>query len=181
MSYGRGRSNRGVNLAFGFFMCCFISLFFLGWMGTRIVLSYKYDINCGGHLKRAADSNTIELAGQELDTALKYMEQRGWDKGGSTHLFFATPDCDVGFWHTNLSSAKEELATLSPNTTQLEKTNVLMKLRETILDDSSEGIKVTNPPGISVYPYQWAFFLWAWGSFLVAAIAWVCWFIVLKP
>ena len=41
----------------------------------------------------------------------------------------------------------------------LEKTNILMKLRETLIDDG-EKTKVTIPPGLSVFPdnKRWAAF-----------------------
>ncbi len=50
----------------------------------------------------------------------------------------------------NLKASVEELKTLN-STSALEKTNVLMKLRETLLD-SGEKTKVTVPPGLVVYP-----------------------------
>ena len=141
----------------------------LAFVITRVALTIEYNIYCGGHLKRAADANTIELAEQELSTALAYMDKEGWDKGGSTHLIFPHPKCDIGFWYENITSAKNELQQLDPDSTQLEKTNVLMKLRETILD-GGESLSVTTPPGITVFPYQWLFCIWGWVSGVLAGV-----------
>jgi len=41
----------------------------------------QFDIHCGGHLKRAGDANTIEMASKELETAIQYMEVNGLTQG----------------------------------------------------------------------------------------------------
>lgn len=155
----------------------FLSIPFLIWGGTQAIRAINYEIHCGGHLKRAADANTIKLAEQEISIALQYMERKGWDRGGYTHKIFPTPDCDVGFWYKNLHSAKEELLSISSETTMLEKTNVLMKLRETILDDLGGGVEVTSPPNITIFPYQWIFFIWLLTSISLSGVAWAFWFL----
>jgi hypothetical protein len=48
-----------------------------------------------------------------------------------------------------------QLHSINPNSSQLEKTNVLMKLRETILDNHY----VTSPDDISIFPNNLAYFL----------------------
>jgi len=124
---------------------------FLFWAGYRAVAAIRYDINCGGHLKRAADANTVEMAKVELDVALQYMENNNL-KSGFTSILYNTPDEDIGFWYNNIKSARAELDKVNENTTQLERTNILMKLRETLLDSSDGSVSVTAPMGISVYP-----------------------------
>ena len=43
--------------------------------GVRFYKSWvKFEQNVSGHLKRAADANTVELAIQELKTAVEYLE-----------------------------------------------------------------------------------------------------------
>jgi len=44
----------------------FLLLPLLLWAGLRMYKIVVWDINCGGHIKRAADSNTPELATQDL-------------------------------------------------------------------------------------------------------------------
>lgn len=118
----------------------------------------RFDADCAGHLALAADANTVERAGSELDIAIKYLESRNLTKG-YTSVLYNTPDEDIGFWFSNIVDAREELNKITPETSQMERTNVLMKLRETLLS-GKEGA-VTVPSGISVYPANKAF--WWWG------------------
>lgn len=119
------------------------------------VIVIQFDRQCTDYLKRAADSNTIELAQNNLDEAIKYMEANNLTSG-YTSILYQTPDEDVGFWYNNLKQSQIELAKCSPDATQLEKTNILMKLRETILDDGTRLV-ITEPSGISRFPYNTLF------------------------
>jgi len=130
----------------------------LWWASARIIKGYEFSINCTGHLKRAADANTVELASKELDTAIKYLESKELT-AGTVSIFLKQPKNDIGFWYENLVASRQELINLKPDSGQLEKTNVLMKLRETLVD-SGEDTSVTYPNGISIYPYNRMFCLW---------------------
>lgn len=121
--------------------------------GIYIVCGITFNVNCKGHLKRAADSNTVEMAKQELDVALSYLEKEGLTDG-YTSVIYKTPDEDIGFWYSNLKAASEELGTIDSDATILEKSNALMKLRETLLDQGEKSETVTVPDGISRYPYN---------------------------
>lgn len=123
----------------------------LGWCGYRVVANINFDRRCSGYLKNAADANTIEQAEKRLATAVKYIHDNELTDG-FTSVLWTAPSEDVGFWAGNLANSLAELRTISEDATQLEKSNVLMKLRETILDESSSGQKVTLPSGISVFP-----------------------------
>ena len=127
------------------------------WAGLRIYNNIVYDIDCGGHIKRAADANTVELAMQEMKTVIAYLEARGMTSG-YTSVLYRTPDEDVGFWYQNLKASLGELEKITPETTQLERSNILIKLRETLLDHG-QSIIVTDPSGISIFPnnvsYAW--------------------------
>lgn len=122
-----------------------------------IYKSLVFDINCTGHLKLAADSNTVEIAKKQLEIALQYLENKKLTSG-NTSIFWSTPENDLDFWFKNLKSSYEELDKITAETSQLERTNVLMKLRETLLDHGTDGDVVTLPSGISVYPYQGVWF-----------------------
>ena len=142
----------------------------VGWMGFRIVAGIQFDRNCEGYLKRAADSNTIDLAEKQLALAVDYAKREGLTEG-FTSVLYRTPDEDVGFWFENLSSALDELRRVDPKAPQLERSNILMKLRETLLDSGSEGTtKVTLPEGISVFPYNVAFAIWATLGTVIALV-----------
>lgn len=110
---------------------------------------YAVERDITGHLKRAADSNRVETAIRELDAGLAAMEARGFTSG-NTSIMFDTPDNDMGFWHKNLVDARDALKATPANASELEKSNALIKLRETILDHTSDGDEVTRPS------YLWA-------------------------
>jgi hypothetical protein len=119
---------------------------------TLIVMGINFNRNCGGYLKRAADSNSIEMAKTELSRAINYLELRG-DTLGYTSVIYKTPDEDIAFWYHNIKSCWRQMNEININTTELEKTNVLMKLRETLLDNKGEtGDQLTKPNGISKFP-----------------------------
>lgn len=125
----------------------------------RVVLKIQFKQNVTGYLKRAADANTIDLAEQELNKAISYLEAHNLTSG-YTSILYRTPDEDLEFWYNNLKASQNELQTLN-STSALERTNVLLKLRETLLDEG-EKTKVTVPSGISVYPNNlpWAIAGW---------------------
>lgn len=148
------------------------SILFLLWSGIRVYNNIIFDINCGDRIKRAADANTIELAIQEMKAVISYAEKEDLTQG-YTSVLYQTPDEDIGFWYKNLKNALEELEKVSPSATQLEKSNLLMKLRETLLDHTSGGDSVTLPSSISIFPHNKAFCWWAWISIILAAIFWI--------
>jgi hypothetical protein len=121
--------------------------------GWRVGVTLEYGRSIEGRLKRAADANTVEMAERELQAALTVMEARGMTSGYSS-VFYQTPDDDIGYWHNNLKTSLEELEALPQDASPLEKSNMLLKLRETILDHDSDGESVTAPSGISVFPHN---------------------------
>lgn len=150
-------------------------LVFLAW-GAAITVNYiTFGIDCEGHIKRAADANTVELATQEMRTVVSYLESHGMTSG-YTSVVYRTPDEDVGFWYQNLKSSLDELEMVSPQATQLEKSNLLMKLRETLLDEG-QTVSVTSPGGISIFPNNTAYAFWGILG-LVVGIVGVCLIVV---
>jgi len=123
----------------------------LVWCGFRIGSGILFEKNCEGYLKRAANANTVNVASKELGIALTYMEANKLTEG-YTSVVYKTPDEDIGFWYNNIKSAKQELDLLPTSATPLEKTNVLMKLRETLVNNGQQGLNITVPSGISIYP-----------------------------
>lgn len=123
---------------------------FIGLLLFRLYSNIVFDRELSGHLKRAADANTIELALTELQTSLKYIEENNLTSG-YTSILYQTPDEDLGFWYSNIKASAEELEK-SKNGSLLEKTNVLLKLRESLMDEDDKGSSVTSPEGISIYP-----------------------------
>src|SRR3989344_5719020 len=129
------------------------------WAGLRTYNEILYDIDCGGHIKRAADANTVELATQEMKTVVAYLEARGMTSGYPS-ILYRPPDEDIGFWYQNLKASLDELEKVTPQTTQLERSNILIKLRETLLD--GQNMSATDPSGISIYPNNVAYAWFGW-------------------
>ena len=156
------------------------TLVFCAWSTVRIVKAVQFDMNCTQYIKRAADANTVELAKEELAKAISYAEENNLTEG-VVSIFLHQPKNDVGYWYKNLTEAYAELENLSEDATSLEKTNLLMKMRESLTDEKQSGVSVTMPDGISIYPKNIVYFWWGVLSFVfclcfwcIAIIAW--WF-----
>lgn len=141
-------------------------------LGTfDICFNYGFNMGCEQYLKRAADANTIELAQENLEVALKYVEKHDLTDG-IVSLFLHQPKNDINYWYRNLNSSIDELNKVTDETTQLEKSNILMKLRETLTDvegGETGGTCITHPSGIEVYPLNKLFF-WLYLSLIIALI-----------
>lgn len=115
-----------------------------------IVKSIKFNQQCAGYLKQTADANTPEIALERLNLALDYIEHHNLTSG-YTSVLWKTEDENIGFWYSNLKACQSELQNCLDGT-QLEKSNVLMKVRESLTDDGEKGTHLTIPSGISRYP-----------------------------
>lgn len=135
------------------FLAFVLCLPLVGYGAYRNIASIMWDRNVGGHLKRAGDANSLQLAQQELEVALKYLDENNI-KTGYTSVFWTTPDEDIAFWHTNLATCVAQIKALPDNTSQGEKDMLLLKLRETLLDHHGGKESVTQPDGISIYPHN---------------------------
>ena len=125
------------------------------------VKSVSLKQNCTGYLKRAADANTIETAREELQKSIQYLEANNLTTG-YTSVLWKTPDEDIEFWYKNLKASEKGLAEIDSTASTLEKTNVLMKLRETLMDSGEKNDRVTVPKGLSLYPHNgmWGVLIW---------------------
>ena len=115
-----------------------------------IVKSVQFSQNCAGYLKQAADANTVELALERINLALNYIEGHGLTQG-YTSVMYRTEDENVGYWYQNIKACQKELEA-NMNASSLEKSNVLMKVRESLTDEGEKGTELTIPDGISRYP-----------------------------
>lgn len=132
---------------------------------------YVVDRDCLEYLKQAANANTVEIADDRLDKALAFIDSNNWQTG-NTGIFLTTPKNDVGFWVKNIRAAKAELQQIDPDASSLEKSNVLMKLRETLTDSNESGkTVVTYPENISLFPHQTVLFIGGILAILVGAIS----------
>lgn len=139
------------------------------WGGCRIVSEIKAKQNYLGYLKRAADANSVEMAKKELEKAVTEIERQGLTSG-YTSILWKTPSEDVGFWYNNLKTSLQELQNLPVNSSPLEKSNMLIKLRETLLDGGKDGDSVTYPAGIQIYPNNGLFAFWGTISIILTVL-----------
>jgi hypothetical protein len=162
---------------------------FIGGVVGMIVLGiacglsvYQFNRGCADYLKLAGDSSTVEATNGFLGQALTYMETTGKTSGNSS-LIFKKPLSDVGIWYKQTKDAKgvlEGIIAKGDEATGTEKSNALLKVRETVLDMGSNGTSVTYPPHIALYPggsYALAVILW-WvlglatvGGFIIVVVA----------
>jgi hypothetical protein len=156
------------------FVAIIFTVLCLIWGGVRIVNAISFQINCEAYLERAANANTIELAKGELAKAIDYAERNDLTSG-TVSIFIKNPKNEVGFWYANMVAAHEELEMIADDATQLEKTNVLMKLRESLTDIGDSGQKVTVPSGISIYPNNVSLFWFGLLSIIGACVFWLWW------
>ena len=134
------------------FLLCFIIPIFL--YGTAIVKTINMNAECIGYLEMAANANSVELAEKHLTKAIEYLEENNL-KHGSTGIIFHTPSNNIELWYENLKSAQIQLQEFESKS-ELEESNILMKLRETLLNENGY---VTHPNMISFYPNH-AFWFW---------------------
>ena len=122
------------------------------------VKQVKFNQGCEGYLKQAADASTPDFALERINRAIEYIESNNLTSG-YTSLFWKTEDENIEFWYQNILACREELQDCLQSS-QLEKTNVLMKVRES-LTDNGEHVVITIPQGIHKYPHNglWALLL----------------------
>lgn len=134
-----------------------------GSCGVGLLKSISFDQEVSSHLKCAADAQTVEVAQSELGTAITNIEARGLTSG-YTGILYNTQEDNLAFWYHNLKTSQAELASVGSYQDPLAKSNVLMRLRNTLLDHTSEGEQVTVPSNAPYYPdvfwYQGLPFLW---------------------
>lgn len=142
---------------------------FLVWFGVRIYNNIMFTRDIGGYMLNAASANSIDLAQQEMSKVVGGIEDRKF-KPGFTSVIYNTPDEDVGFWISNMRSSLDELKHVRPETTSLERSNILIKLRESLTHKTKGNGKITIPEGISVYPNNVNFFWWGIFSLVLGVI-----------
>lgn len=113
---------------------CF-ALPFPNWIYS-IVKSIQFSANCTNYLELSAEANSIVLAERHLTTAIDYLE-RNEITSGQARFFVKYPKNDIGLWYENLKTAQSQLQKMiaDGDYNELEQSNMLMKLRETLLDE----------------------------------------------
>jgi hypothetical protein len=145
--------------ALGAFAGLLMMLLFPVWMGYRIYAGIVFDRNCGGYIAQAGNANTIDMAKDSLKKAVDYATKEELTSG-YTSIIYTEPDEDVGFWYKNIANSLVELENVQLNASDLEKSNILIKLREALSNHgkgNSESVRV--PAGIAIFPHN-TFWMW---------------------
>ena len=152
-----------------------IALILIALIAPTICLVKKIQFvqDCSGYLKQAADASTVELALDRVNKALSYIEANELTSG-YTSVIYRTEDENVGFWYENIKQCKKELEE-SINGSQLETSNVLMKVRETLTDEDESGTTLTIPEGIWKFPNNTMWAILNSFSFLLACLVIYLW------
>lgn len=155
------------------FIATALAVLALSIFAIRITKSVSMKQNCTGYLKRAADANTVEIAKEQLQKSIQYLEANNITKG-YTSVLWKTPDEDIEFWYKNLKASESELMKVDSTTASMGKTNLLMKLRETLLDNGEKGYNLTVPSGLSRYPNNgmWGVLTWLATLIIIGLIIW---------
>ena len=123
---------------------------FVSCLGYGTYKAIVFDTQCKEYLSLAANANSIELARTNLDKAIQYIEQNQLTSG-NTAFFIKGPSTDLTSWYANLKACQKEVWAMDVKKgTVLEETNLLMKLRESLLNNEV----VIVPEFLSMYPYQ---------------------------
>jgi len=148
------------------------TLVFCVWSTVRIVKAVQFGLDCEAYLQRAANANTVDMAKEELVKAIDYIEKNNLTDE-IISIFLKNPANDLSFWYRNIKSAHDELVNLPEDSTPLEKTNVLMKLRESLTNNDSNGsTNIIVPQGITVYPDNVMYFWWGTLSCAALCVFW---------
>jgi len=149
---------------------------------VQFVAKVQFDRKYLGHLKRASDANSLELAERELSIALNYAKSRQLDTevGRSqgwyddyTDILYTSPENQISFHIENVEACLhdvQEVRARGDQASPMERSNVLMKLRESLLDDSQSGHDVTCPGGLYLYPHNFGYAVWIGITALVGGI-----------
>lgn len=150
---------RNNKLAVALIVCAFIAPIIC------IIRGVVFNQNCGGYLEQAANANSVELALERLNVAIEYAEEHNMTDG-YTSVLWKTESDNIGYWYRNLKTCQEELEACV-NSSQLEKTNVLLKVRESLTDEGKDGTELITPNGISRYPNNALFGILNWVSLIM--------------
>ena len=131
-----------------------------------LVKTIQFNQDCKGYLKQCSNASSVELALERLNKALDYIENNNLTHG-YTSVLWKTENDNIGYWYNNLKTCQTELQQATTSNDQLLKTNVLMKVRETITDQDEYGTFVTVPNGIVKYPNNLLYGILLWISIII--------------
>lgn len=162
------------------------STLFCGVVAFTIYKHYIFKKGCEDYLKLAADAPTLERAKNFTEQAINYIESKNLTTGNSG-IIFKTPSNDLELWYGQIKAAYVNIVNIieqdklkTGSISQLTKDNMLMKLREVLVDVGDDDTEITLPKNITIYPNQVLICIW-WIIALIMSIGgWVSYFSLYK-
>ena len=115
-------------------------------------------------LDRVVNAPTTSVADSNLADALRYMQENQLTKGNTSYFVKSDKSNDLTYFYNNLLKLQTELKVAVNNKTQsqLEESNLLMRVREVI----SDGGVIKMPANMAYYPNLM-------GNLILSIISWV--------
>lgn len=107
-------------------------------------LDRRYEERCGDYIDLASEAGTVELCEEYLTKVISYLEANNLTSGNTGIIRKNYPSNDLGLFYKNLNACKETLLQ-TKSLSALEKSNVLMSVKESLAD-------ISTPAHISLYP-----------------------------
>lgn len=133
-----------------------------------LVKSAQFNQDCQGYLRQCSNASSVELALDRLELAIQYIEENDLTTG-YTSILWKTEADNIGYWYDNLKTCQKELEQ-AINLPQLEQTNTLMRVRESLLENGENGEYLILPNGIVKYPHNLLYAILIWVSFGLALL-----------
>lgn len=130
---------------------------------TLSVKEYDFKFGCQAYIDRAIVASDLDVAQAELGKAIDYMEQHSLTEG-IVSIILKNPKNDIGYWYNTIKDTHRQIMEFPRDATQLEKSNFMMRVRESI-----EGL--STPSWIFLYPHNTLWLVWGIISFFGVAIA----------
>jgi len=148
-------------------------LFFLStlsWGGYRLVAKFQAQSAYLGYLKNASQTDSIPLIKIELKKAMVEIERRGLTSG-YTSIIWTTPNDNIGLWYKNLMLLLNQLYYFPDNSSAKEKSKMLMKIKEILIDESKdEKDNLYFPEKVYLFPHNKIVALWGAVSIMMTII-----------
>ena len=140
-----------------------------------LVKSIQFNQDCKGYLKQCSNASSVELALERLELAIRYVERNDMTSG-YTSILWKTEGDNVGYWYDNLMTCRKELKK-AVNSSQLEQTNTLLKIRESLTENGEKGEYIILPDGIVKYPHKLLYAILMWVSLGLILIGGTCYIV----
>ncbi len=140
------------------FMMVISIISFSLWAIVRIHYTIEFEQNCSSYLTRAKQEVDFDLAANDIEVAINYLETHGLDHG-VIKIFREYSYNDLAYVHQNLIEAQNAFRQASSES-ELEKFSLVQRMDE----------QMKLPCGISIYGKNLAYFWWAMVSFISTCV-----------